>query len=604
MEITETFAIGIVGFGPKGFYGFERLIAYLREHNIDRSIQIHIFNNTSFLASGDVYRTDQPEYLIMNYANRNINGWILQEPYAPATSTPDFISWLTENRLANAAPNEYAPRAIVGKYLEECYQLVLDQLPSNVRVVPHIGTVSNVFKRGEEYQVKYTEAESGKENSIQCNSLLFTTGHHTFTSLKNTTSKENGVDFIYPVEEKLKPINKDSLVAIKGFGLTAIDAILALTEGRQGVFERKGNGEFKYELSGREPIKIYPFSRTGLPMVPRNGAPNSNAELHFFTDDLVRHLKKNKPVSFKCTILPLIKKEFYFAYYKVLFKNHGHQFYFDDDFTVIENQVQYFHEDFPECPVFNWEAIVDPFRDEPILSSIMLQYYLEFLIEEAKRGEEESPFMAAVSVWRKISPLFNELYSFGGLDAASQKEFDTYYFGLFNRLSYGPPVKNMEKMLALYKSGILDFSFVKSANISENTLNNNYTLQIKNARKTEINYYLNATISRAKEGEFKNELYQNLLKNGLVREFKNKLNTSYNPGCIEINKDGNAIDAKGRVDKNITFYGTPTEGITCDNDTLSRTKNNFASVWAKGVCTSILNKAGITEKYEREENVL
>jgi len=601
---NATYNIGIIGFGPKGFYGFERLIAYLNEGEISRTIQLHIFNNTKFLASGDVYRTDQPEYLIMNYANRNINSWVLKEPYASATSTPDFVTWLTGNRIADAALSKYAPRATVGKYLEECYQFVLEKLPKNIEVVVHIGTVTNVFNKAEAYELRYVSAQFREEASVHCDRLLFTTGHHSFKSQKNKCIlSENRIDFIYPTDEKLKHITKKLLVAIKGFGLTAIDAILALTEGREGSFIKNDEGILKYIPSGKEPHKIYPFSRTGLPMVPRNGSPKSDTELHFFTEDIVKDFKKNKPVSFKCTLLPLIKKEFYFAYYSVLFKNHGHQFYYDEDFTVIENQVRYFHEDFPECPVFNWGAIVNPFKDEPILSSVLLQYYIEFLIDEAKLGADKSPFMAAVAVWRKISPLFNELYSFGGLDAASHKEFDTFYFGLFNRLSYGPPVKNMQKMLALCKAGIIDFTFAKSAAISKNNSKDMFNLYIENGQETEINYIINATISRAKEGGFENELYKNLLKNGLVREFENKLNTGYKPGCVEINEDGNAIGGDGNVNTDISFYGTPTEGITCDNDTLSRTRNDFASVWAKSTCEAIKKRDGRTKNYEREENV-
>ncbi|APQ16237.1 FAD/NAD(P)-binding protein [Maribacter hydrothermalis] len=605
MNDNNTYKVGIIGFGPKGFYGFERLIAYLNEAEFSRAIQIHIFNNTKFLASGDVYRTDQPEYLIMNYTNRNINSWVLKKPYAPATSTPDFVTWLTGNKIADAAPGMYAPRATVGKYLEACYQFVLEQLPKNIEVVVHIGTVTNVYKKEEAYELKYVDAKFRQEADIQCNKMLFTTGHHSFKAQsRKNIMLDNKIEFVYPMDEKLSHITKDSLVAIKGFGLTAIDAILSLTEGREGSFKKHDKGILKYIPSGKEPNKIYPFSRTGLPMVPRNGLLTTDTELHFFTKEVIAELKQNRPVSFNYTLLPLIKKEFYFAYYSVLFKNYGHQFYFDEDFTVIENQVQYFHEDFPECPVFNWDDIVNPFKDEPKLSSIVLQVYIELLINEARLGEDKSPFMAAVSTWRKISPIFNEIYSFGGLDAVSHKEFDTFYFGLFNRLSYGPPVKNMQKMLALCKAGILDFSYVKSASISFNDDKSKISLHIKNGQATDISYLVNATISRGKEGGFKNELYQNLVENGLIREFENKLITGYKPGCIEINEVGNAIDKNGNVNTDISFYGTPTEGITCDNDTLSRTRNNFASVWAKSTCRAIKKRDGRTENYEREENVL
>ncbi|WP_324026082.1 FAD/NAD(P)-binding protein [Maribacter sp. BPC-D8] len=602
MDYDTIYKIGIIGFGPKGFYGFERLIAYLNEAKILKSIEVHIFNNTAFLASGDVYRTDQPAYLIMNYANRNINSWVLKEPFSIASSTPDFVTWLTAKGHAEAAAGKYAPRALVGSYLADCYQLVLEQLPKNVKVFTHIGKVTDMIKQNENYQVFYTDRKSGEQDVIACNNALFTTGHHSFKSHKpESVISDHKIDFIYPTDQKLSPVTPQSLVAIKGFGLTAIDAILALTEGKGGTFKKNDKGILKYIPSEKEPYKIYTFSRTGLPMVPRNGSPTLETRLQFFTKEVVQDLKGNKPISFNSTLLPIIQKEFYYAFYSVLFKNQGHQFYYDKDFTVMENQAQYFHEDYPETPVFNWETIVNPFKDEPILSSVVLQVYVEFLIDAAKLGEDKSPFMAAVATWRKISPIFNELYSFGGLDAESQKEFDTYYFGLFNRLSYGPPVKNMQKILALCKAGILDFSYVKSANVTQNSENNNFTIQVENGQATEVNYLINATIARAKESGFENELYQNLSKNGLIREFEN---TNYMPGCLEINDKGNPVSGTGIVNKDITFYGTPTEGITCDNDTLSRTRNDFATDWAKETCTAILKRDGRTENYDRTENVL
>jgi len=604
MNNNSKYKVGIIGFGPKGFYGFERLIAYLNEAKVSKTVQIHIFNNTSFLASGDVYRSDQPEYLIMNYANRNINSWVIKEPFSSATETPDFVTWLMDNGYNAVASGTYAPRALVGDYLVDCYQFVLEQLPMNIEVVTHIGTVTNMIKEDDNYQVFYSDKTSGKQKAVTCNKVLFTTGHHSFKTQKNQSDiSGNKIDFIYPTNEKLKHIYSPSQVAIKGFGLTAIDAILALTEGRGGNFKKNDIGDLKYISSGEEPQKIYPFSRTGLPMIPRNGSATADTDLYFLTEEVIANLKQNRPINFHSRLLPLIKKEFYFSFYTVLFKNYGHQFYFDTDFSVMEKQVKYFHEDYPDAPVFNWETIVNPFKEKSILSTDEIQDYIQYLIDEVKNGEEKSPLMSAVATWRKISPVFNELYSFGGLDAVSHREFDTHYFGLFNRISYGPPVKNMKKVLALSKAGVLDFTYAKSATISTDDFDSNFSLHIENGQRTQIDYVVNATISRAKEGRFENELYQNLLKNGLIREFENISKTSYKPGCIEINKAGNAIDVNGHVNHDISFYGTPTEGITCDNDTLSRTRNDFASIWAKYVCEAIKKKDERIEKYERPENV-
>ena len=56
---------------------------------------------------------------------------------------------------------------------------------------------------------------------------------------------------------------------MKGIGLTFIDAVLSLTEGRGGTFERMPDGRLSYRASGGEPATILPFSRSGLPMAPK-----------------------------------------------------------------------------------------------------------------------------------------------------------------------------------------------------------------------------------------------------------------------------------------------------------------------------------------------
>ena len=63
---TETFHIGIVGFGPKGLYSFERLLAYLNHFKVETQVHIHLFNESSSFGAGWVYHKDQPEYFLMN----------------------------------------------------------------------------------------------------------------------------------------------------------------------------------------------------------------------------------------------------------------------------------------------------------------------------------------------------------------------------------------------------------------------------------------------------------------------------------------------------------------------------------------------------------
>ena len=202
----------------------------------------------------------------------------------------------------------------------------------------------------------------------------------------------------------------------------------------------------------------------------------------------------------------------------------------------------------------------------------------------------KSPLLAAISAWHDISPIFNELYSFGGLTAKSHQVFDTEYAPFFNRISYGPPLENMYKMLALLKVELLDFTFGKSPQLEQlahQKLAISTSLSNTN-HQVEIDYHIDARIPKMNLKTDCSPLYQNLLKSGLVRPFQNLDDDDhYFTGGIDLTENGNPIDKEGNIIENIIAYGTPTEGVTFDNDTLSRSRNDFGSIWANNAVKTI-----------------
>ncbi len=93
--------------------------------------------------------------------------------------------------------------------------------------------------------------------------VVLTTGHGGFEPTPDRTETTTSV---FPIKNLLAKANQwaKQAVAIKGFGLTAIDAILALTEGVGGAFAREHRA-WKYRPTGAEPSRIAPCSRSGLP---------------------------------------------------------------------------------------------------------------------------------------------------------------------------------------------------------------------------------------------------------------------------------------------------------------------------------------------------
>jgi hypothetical protein len=573
------FQVAIVGFGPKGLYALERIIAELQHINCSKPLKIHLFNRTSFFGSGDVYRSDQPLSLLMNYSNHNIQFKHQKAPFLKTNTFQDFLPWLAENtnQKTEKLQYKYAPRAVVGSFLEYCFQSLLKLLPQHVEIKTHIASVIDVIPIKEKYEIV---TQGGKNPPIKVDNILFTTGHFwNRQQIKPSKKTSSYIDFIYPVTKQFSGIPSTATVGIKGMGLTFIDAVLALTENTNSLSD---------SASVKNMCKIIPFSRSGVPMIPRTGEPDRDRELKFFTEQKLSPFINGKKTDFEKDLLPLLKQEYTYAYYETAFKINGFSIEDFENYTDLEKQITLFHQTHPEVEKWNWDKVFFPFSALKELTHDHVCDYIEQMCKEASLGKGTSPLMEAIAVWRKVSPLFNKIYSFGGLTAESQEKFDRYYFGVFNRLSYGPPVENMDKILTLVRNKTIDFSYARSPEIE--TLEGEKAYKIVNpTSSTTIDFLINATIPRAAGKKEKAGLYKNLVQRELVTEFVNTSKGKYCTGSVNINKKGNVLDVNGRVQPNLSCYGTPTEGITFDNDTLSNSRNNFSEYWAKSIIKQIAN---------------
>ncbi|MBA3986102.1 MAG: hypothetical protein H0X63_05920, partial [Flavobacteriales bacterium] len=398
------------------------------------------------------------------------------------------------------------------------------------------------------------------------------TGHQRH---KETVQKHHRIPFIYPVNEKLKTIQASHTVAVKGMGLTFIDAILALTEGRGGTFEKTEDGKLRYHPSSNEPKAIFPFSKSGLPMLPKHNFTDDKSKQTLYIEN-AKLFKKNK-LSFKKDLFPLLAQDMAFAYYTTLFLFEKEVLTYHPDYTKAENQIASFHQKYPQYPPFSLQEILEP-KMNPTTSihKHVVDYLTAFTVEKNQNILHEAQLRAA-AVWRKTSPVFNDFYKFSGLDAVSHEEFDSKYFGKLNRVAYGPPPENLKKILALAEAGMLDFQYAKNPKI---TLQETQTVLNNGTTTISCDILIDARIPKNDMDMEASGLFRNLCENQLARPYINQDTTSrYAPGILEINRNGNLINAHGELE-NITLYGTPTEGIVHDNDTLSRTRNNFVGLWA------------------------
>lgn len=604
MQTDEnTHFIAIVGGGPKGLYALERLTAQLKNSPPEKQIEIHIFNKTPNFGAGEIYDPHQPDYLLINFCIGNIDMWIDEKPQSVVPKTLSLTDWLRGefSGKVEISTLDYASRGVVGQYLEDGFKSIIKNLPNNVSLKKIVGEVEDIEKIGSKFTLTVNENGTVKKSENKFSDVLLTTGH----SSRNQTETEKSykefsekfpetsfVSFVYPVEN-LSRIAANSRVAIKGMGLTFVDTVLALTVGRGGVFERNAKDEIvKYIPSGKEPSAIYPFSRSGVPILPRGafcGKPNF--DLQYFTEEKIKQIRansKNGKIDFKGDLWSLIEREMIFAYYRILMKNRNFDYKKSSDFSEFAKEISRFHEKFIDEKRFELSKFLNPLsRANYYLKSHkdFIEKYITEAINEARSGEDLSPQMAVIAVWREITPIFGEIYKFGGLTSESHKDFLENYFGTLCRITFGPPIESIEKILAISKAEILKFEIGANQRVSLCEKKGKFQIKsLQNGFECEVEHLIDARIPKKKIPKNASILYKNLYKKGLIRTFKNG---NFDVGCVDVSQSGEVLDASGNALENLRTYGTPTEGITFDNDSLSRKRNNFASIWAKEICEKI-----------------
>ncbi|WP_417363400.1 FAD/NAD(P)-binding protein [Galbibacter sp.] len=561
---NSAFRIAIVGGGPKGLYALDHLLENIRRENATDFIEVIWFNTTSDFGSGPNYQVHQPDYLLINYCIGNIDARHLQYKYN--TFRLNLVEWIKKYNTTTekVSPTDYASRALVGRYLQDAAMRVIQNAPKNVKVFLVTGKVTDI-----EYHDKFNLWIDNRKFSFQLENILLATGHCYSNPILSQDAlpkpQDNYIPNAYPVTN-LNKIPGGSTVGIIGMGLTFIDVALQLTEGKGGYWHADG----AYQPSGNEPV-LYPFSRSNFPIIPRAPAYGSSGYKLYYLDEAwflkMKEVRSKRKIDFTREVYPLLQKEITFAYYSTLWQ------------TRDKNKIERRLENIGKPERFTLEKLLFPKVNPKENHHEHMLDYLKYQIAEAEKGEQHSPVMTAAAVWRETTPMIGELYKNGGFTGSSQEFLDKKCFGSFCRVSFGPPIANMKKILALAKMGIISFRFEEEVKISNQ--NQQFLVQSTHASQS-VDYLIDARIARPSLSYQNSDFYNRLSKRNIITSF---LNQDYQPGCLHINENGQVVTPG----KNIPLYcyGSNTEGILLDNDSLSRHKNDLGSVWAQQVLKQI-----------------
>ncbi|WP_267886283.1 MULTISPECIES: FAD/NAD(P)-binding protein [unclassified Streptomyces] len=353
MEPTR---LAIVGGGPYCTYAMERLAATVRTIKFPFRFEVHVFERTGQFGAGGVHHPGQPRTSLLNRAATDISfGADESVTGAHTLLPPEFRESLqdwcdrrlheTGDTRFRITPGNLPQRRLHGLALRDFFRRYREILESHPGVSVHLhqSEVTDLLEAGPQTLRIVT---SGDARQVTAHHVLMVTGH----SLTGTgtppgvrrahevarPSQERFVPCVYPLEVRLSELSlpPGQVVGCVGTMLTAVDAILHLTEGRGGRFVRQGDDGLTYVPSGREPGAIVTSSQSGLFAFARpmrvNGTPQVSPRGIFLTYEAIDRLRDSCGVAVQVDgeermqleygrhILPLIILEMTYWHYAML----------------------------------------------------------------------------------------------------------------------------------------------------------------------------------------------------------------------------------------------------------------------------------------------
>lgn len=557
MVIHESLTIGFIGMGSRGLSVLERVLSVV-QNKPEQPINIIIFEPNT--PGCGVHNSNQPDFLLLNTIASQLGIF----PDAAALSEckeakprfgPNFFEWcqaqdirVTDKGFVASRggrpvlESDFLPRRLLGKYLIDAFNTIVDQTPEHVHISIYSERVKNLklgeWKPNQLMRGYRLYGESGIE--VYADNLILTTGHDIQES------------------NALSQIMANQPILMQGLGLTAMDQLASLSQGRGGKFIHDKDKNLIYQKSGQEP-KIYIQSREGLIFWTRPNVPQerSRHQALVLTKERVKHFRKtiNKQLDFDTDILPLMRLEMRGA--ALAIKMAGGCAEVAKERIVymakigaslergVENLELYIENQEAKFGILDCNAILaqvipqgldDEGYQEWVISSI------EADLTQSRAGLLHSPVKAAAEVWRDLRETLRGIVDFHGLTPTSHRRFYSHWVRIINRLVAGPQKERSEDLLSLIRTGIVTMRHPK-----------------KSADRSILR--LTARVNFSGLCGTTNGVISDLKSLGCIRAVVAE------PGFdgIEVGSDCRAISKDGEVNPNLWILGPITEGSSYYN---------------------------------------
>jgi hypothetical protein len=588
----ESVTVAIVGLGVRGLSVLERLVSHAARVDPKVTMRVHLVDANP--AQPRQYDIHQPDYLLLNHACAQVSMFPADRSvtHAPARSGPSLFEWVRDRgmRIANDGfkvgtegrhiePADNLPRRVFGRYLLWFHQLLRENAPGNVCLIEHLSDAADVKRTGETWTL---DLDNG--DRVEADYIFVTVGQRPHVPPSDGAgSSSRLISMPYPLPQQVMPVRPSETVAIAGLGLTAADAIFALTVGRGGRFDQTISPE-RYVPSGREP-RIVLFSRSGLPYRARP-TPSSTVSYEpvaFTRSAIDRRRARTSRLDFDQDLLPLLLLELRVAYRRAALlqyagKEAAEAFLLNARAAAAEGRLDTVA-DLPGPDEFDAESIyhgvVTSTAEAPAARADGDSYqrsvesWMAADIAEAIRGFEASPLKAATETVREVRDVIRYAIEFGGLTDDSLNRFYSYHVEAINRLVIGPEKERAGNILALLRSGVVSMSLGPNPMVSWDNHSRTWILSSTSLLVNEtvrVDWLYRGYTSRIEDLASDPTIVGAMARRGIVRRFRPESRLVLS---IDVDGDGHPIAENGNPVSGMWVFGLLCEGATFYNGYLT-----------------------------------
>lgn len=458
----------LVGAGPRGTGVLQRLGVLARRRRTRLSVEVV---DPFPAGAGRIWRRDQSSLLWMNSPVTAVSMFDGTDGLAPLTAWADALPEDADpvllDAIGRARDRRFADRPVVGAYLEWAFTRAVRGVD---RVRVHRDRVVNLTDGDDGEQLVHL---SGRPEPLCVDAVVLAQGHvdtapDPATAAFGEHACAHGLYYrppahAAPIDETELPPGTDVLV--RGLGLTFVDLVTLLTQGRGGRFVDRDDGELAYLPSGREPV-LHAGSRRGVPYRSKPG-PDLRAAAPPLPCVLTPDALPPGPLDFRAHVLPLALREMVAGHYHELRHAHPRR-------TTVPWEE--FHDRLrdPSHPVttlvgraipdpadrFDPELLTDPLAGiGPGVEALQQRVRRHIARDLQLRHDPDAGGEAgAIAGINSALTTTLELVTAGRITADSvRRDVEGAFLPFGSYLTSGPPGRRLRELLALSRAGVVRF---------------------------------------------------------------------------------------------------------------------------------------------------